>query len=334
MRGSDLASMPGPSSITRITGEPSSRSTRTSDRTVLRGERDGVLDQLLQDAAGGQAVQAGHGRSRRRLDADALVAAGHLAGHVRDVGPLGQARLDRRLEALDEPGEVAGARDEAFQQLATRLLRRGAARQRLRHAEDHGHRRAELVAQAGDELVAAGRALQQRLLGDLELARAAALALQRLGQLLDDGRRELRRDDAAAGGGLPHGVEDLVAVGVLEHVARCSGHEHVADRALILQPGQGHDPQVRIERLEPARGLDAVHHGHPNVHQHDVGLGRGDQLQRLRTVARLPDHHEFVGVQERNEGVAEPGVVVHDQHADTLARGRGSPLHQHVSSVT
>ena len=129
-------------------------------------------------------------------------------------------------------------------------------------------------------------------------------------------------------------LQDLVAVGVLEHVARRSGDEHVADRALILEPGERHDPEVRIERLEPAGRLDAVHHGHPHVHQHDVGLGRGDQLQRLGAVARLPHHHELVGVEERDEGVAEPRVVVHDQHADTLARGRRSPLHQHASSVT
>ena len=127
----------------------------------------------------------------RRLDVDALVAAGHLARHVGDVGPLGQARLDRRLEPLHEPGQVARPDDEAFQQLSARLLRSGATGERLRHAEDHGHRGAELVAQAGDELVAAGGPFEQGLLRDLELTRAAALALQRLGQLLDDGRREL-----------------------------------------------------------------------------------------------------------------------------------------------
>ena len=88
------------------TAEPSSSSTRMS-AGHLRGELDGVLDEFLQDAAGGQAVQAGHDGSGRRLDVDALVAAGHLSSHVGDVCPLGQARLDRRLEPLDEPGEVA-----------------------------------------------------------------------------------------------------------------------------------------------------------------------------------------------------------------------------------
>ena len=64
------------------------------------------------------------------------------------------------------------------------------------------------------------------------------------------------------------------------------------------------------------------------------GLVERDQLQRLGAVARLPDHRELVGVEQRDERLAEAGVVVDDQHADTLTRGRRSPLHQHGSSVT
>ncbi len=56
------------------------------------------------------------------------------------------------------------------------------------------------------------------------------------------------RDHAAARGRLPHGVQDLVAVAVLQHVARCAGHQHLAYRPLVLGASEGHD----AERREPA----------------------------------------------------------------------------------
>ena len=193
--------------LRRSRGSPRSppRARRGRARAVLRGERDGVLDELLQDAAGGQAVQAGHGRSRsapRRGCARWPPATSRATSvtSAHSVRPASTAASNRWTSRARSPARD----DEAFQQLSARLLRRGAAGERLRHAEDHGHRGAELVAQAGDELVAAGGPLEQGLLRDLELTRAAALALERLGQLLDDGRRELRRDDAAAGR-RPHG---------------------------------------------------------------------------------------------------------------------------------
>ena len=86
-----------------------------------------------------------------------------------------------------------------------------------------------------------------------------------------------------------------------------------------------------IAVLQAPGRLDAVHHRHPHVHQHDVGLGCGDELQRLGAVARLADDHELVGVQQRDQGVAEARVVVHDQDrtgATSLAgrRIRGKSL--------
>ena len=180
----------------------------------------------------------------------------------------------------------------------------------------------------------ARRALQQCLLCDLELPGAPAFPFERLGQLLDDGRRELGRDDAASGRGFPHGVQDLVAVRILQDVAGGARHQHVPDRALVLQAGQRHDPDVGVQLLEPPGRLDPVHRGHPDVHEHHVGSGRDEELQGLGPVARLAHDHELVGVQERDQRVAEPRVVVYHEHADTLARGRRSPLHQHVTSVT
>ena len=65
------------------------------------------------------------------------------------------------------------------------LGRELAALHRLGDPEDHRDRRAELVADAADQLLAVRGALEQRFLGHLELAGPASLAIERVGQLLD-----------------------------------------------------------------------------------------------------------------------------------------------------
>ena len=195
---SDLASMPGPSSITRITGDPSSMIARGSRTGRSSGENARAFStSSSRIRQRGQAVQAGHGRASRaprrgRGRCGRRPRERRPSTSAHSVSPASTAASNRWTSRA----RSFGADDQPFQELLARLLRRGAAGQRLRHAEDHRDRRAELVAQAGHELVAAGRALQERLLCDLELAGAAALTLEGLGQLLDDGRCQLRRDDA------------------------------------------------------------------------------------------------------------------------------------------
>jgi len=46
---------------------------------------------------------------------------------------------------------------------------------------------------------------------------------------------------------------------------------------------------VAADRVILAGGLDAVHAGHPDVHQHDVGMMPPGLLDRLRAGAGLAD---------------------------------------------
>ena len=63
---------------------------------------------------------------------------------------------------------------------------------------------------------------------------------------------------------------------------------------------------------DPAGGLQAVHLGHPDVHQDHVGPGAPDRLDRLGAVGRLGDHVDAVGGEDHPEAGADQGLVVGD----------------------
>ena len=66
---------------------------------------------------------------------------------------------------------------------------------------------------------------------------------------------------------------------------------------------------------EPGR-LDAVEHGHGDVHQHHVGLQLLGQAGRLVAVARLADHLEALVLHGAAQALAQHGVVVGQQQPD------------------
>jgi hypothetical protein len=188
----------------------------------------------------------------------------------------------------------------------------------------------------GDELLPPGRALHECGLRGLEILDPATLPLQRLGQLLDHARGHLGGQERPSLGGPGDGGQDLVAVGVLQDVARGPGDEHAADDLLVLVARERDDPEVGEVRLEQTRGLDAVHRGHPDVHQDHVGRERTHEREGLRARARLAHHLEVAGLEEGQEGFAEAGVVVHDENPDrpTVPDRAGKDRRFHVRQVS
>ena len=90
--------------------------------------------------------------------------------------------------------------------------------------------------------------------------------------------------------------------------------------------------RARDGRLETPGGLDAVHLGHPDVHQHHVGRQCPDQVDRLRTGGGLPDDLEVPAVEQGGQRFAEPVVVVHDDESVVAVHGRtgGAPDRLHA----
>jgi hypothetical protein len=93
-------------------------------------------------------------------------------------------------------------------------------------------------------------------------------------------------------------VKDVIPVRILQHVAGGAGHEHLAHDRLILVPRQRDHAQRGVPLLEQARRLDAVHLGHAHVHEHDVRLQLGDEIERPASRLRLADHGEVPRVEQ------------------------------------
>ena len=231
--------------------------------------------------------------------------------------------FDHGLEPLDQSSQPFGALDEHLQRLVQLGRRHLSALHRLGDAEDHGDRRAQLVADAPDQLLAVGGALQQGFLRELQLAGAAAFAVQRIGHLLDHHGGDLGGEHRATAHGLAHGVHDRVGVGALQDVSGGARNEHVADRALLLHAAERDHADVGSRGLQTACRLDPVHVGHPDVHQHDIGGKPPDELDRLFARACLADHFEVFAAQQEHQRLAEAVVVVDDEHADALGGAEG-----------
>ena len=141
------ASMPARSSITRTSGEPSSMSTRTRTGAIVRGEREGVLDQLLQDPAGGRRFRLAMAGPRRVLRPERGRCASATSRATPSRRPIrsGPPRRRPRTAATSRARPSARATRRLVQLLTASS---GASlRERLGHAEDHRHRRPQLVTQ-------------------------------------------------------------------------------------------------------------------------------------------------------------------------------------------
>ena len=122
-------------------------------------------------------------------------------------------------------------------------------------------------------------------------------------------------------------MDDLVTLGILEHIARSASHQHLAYRSLLLESGERHDLERGMQGFQAARGLDAVHLWHPDVHQHDVGRQLVDELDRLDAVRGLADDLEVFAAQQGGERTTEAVVVVHDEDTHATGQGKGARGH-------
>ena len=124
----------------------------------------------------------------------------------------------------------------------------------------------------------------------------------------------------------------MLVRGLLEHVARPAGLDHLEQVGLAGVHGQHEHGQVGALRLEPAQGLQPAQPGHADVQDDDVdaaGVGQGRHpLHGLEAVCRLADHHQVrLGVDQQAQARAQHGVVVgqEDPHPRPGRPGGRSP---------
>jgi hypothetical protein len=100
-----------------------------------------------------------------------------------------------------------------------------------------------------------------------------------------------RRDQGVAVGCGPDAEQELLRAGVLQQESGGAGAQRVEDVFVDVEGGEHHH-LGQAERDDPPGRLEAVHPGHPDVHEHDVRPRPGHLADRRDPVLGLADHFE------------------------------------------
>jgi hypothetical protein len=91
-------------------------------------------------------------------------------------------------------------------------------------------------------------------------------------EAFDESPGDRRCEQGVAGFDQPHRGDEVFGGDVLEQKATGTGGEGVVDVAVEVERGQ-HEHAAGVGLLQDAAGgFQAVHVGHADVHEHDVGL--------------------------------------------------------------
>src|SRR5437763_4698277 len=134
------------------------------------------------------------------------------------------------------------------------------------------------------------------------------------GELREQLRGHGRRDPGLPRPHRADGVGDLFDRDLLEEVAGGARLDGLVEVGFLVGHREHEDLHVGELLADLLGGLDPRATGHPDVHQHDVGLEAPGPLHGLGAVAGLP-HHLDVGLagEDHLEPTAEQGVVVNDE---------------------
>ncbi len=115
---------------------------------------------------------------------------------------------------------------------------------------------------------------------------------------------------------LAYSGDQLLGPRVLEQVAQRAGADGRKDLVVAAKARQHQDASVWLGGHDVPGGLQPVHAGHDNVHQHHVGLQVLDRGDGLVPVACLAGHLDaWLGGEQGRDAPADDGVIVHHQDA-------------------
>ena len=134
------------------------------------------------------------------------------------------------------------------------------------------------------------------------------------GELLDETAGDAGRDQRVARRDHADRGQDVLQRHVLDQEAARAGPQRGVHVIVIVERGEHDDPGrpgPGAPRRDHLGGLDAVHAGHPDVHDHHVGPGLPGELDRLGAGAGLADDVEVRAVgDEHAQARADQRLVV------------------------
>ncbi|GGT81445.1 hypothetical protein GCM10010244_02090 [Streptomyces coeruleorubidus] len=142
------------------------------------------------------------------------------------------------------------------------------------------------------------------------------------GKTLHEAAGDGGREESVAGTDRADGRGQMLWRDVLEEEAAGPGGQCRVDVPVEVEGGQDDDAGgVGGAGEDAAGGLQAVHLGHPDVHQHDVGTCAAGRFDRFGSVGRLGDDVDAVGAEDQSESGADQGLVVGEEHTQRLGHG-------------
>lgn len=110
------------------------------------------------------------------------------------------------------------------------------------------------------------------------------------------------------------GVLEFCGGGVLEQVAVGAAFQGLHDQGRVGVHRQDQHLALRVERLEPAQGVEAAGVFHRQVQQDDVRMQPFDHFQQERAVIRFTDHRVSGNVHDQGTHASpDERVVIHQE---------------------
>ena len=135
-----------------------------------------------------------------------------------------------------------------------------------------------------------------------------------LPQPLEDGARDLVRQQALAPSDRPDGAQERVSLDLLQDVPGRPRQDRCEHGLVVGERGQHEHAGAGQQAPDLARRFDAAPVDEPDVHDHHIGarpLGFGD---RVADRSSLRDHPQVLGGGEQLHEAAPDDLVVVDQH--------------------
>jgi hypothetical protein len=111
------------------------------------------------------------------------------------------------------------------------------------------------------------------------------------------------------------GAGDLLGAGVLGQIAAGARTQRGEDGLVVAVRGEHDNLHLGQVRADATGGLEAVHIGHAQIHEDDVGTVLGGQCNGFRAVAGGADQLDTGQVaQDHGEPVPDDGLVISDEH--------------------
>ena len=141
-------------------------------------------------------------------------------------------------------------------------------------------------------------------------------------ETLDQAAREHRRDQGVAMRRGPDAEQELFRTRVLQQETSGTGAQRVENVLTDVEGSEHHHPgRVRAERDDPPGRLEAIHPGHPDIHEYDVRARPGHLANRRDPVLGLADHLKVgLSLDEHADTGAHQRLVIGDQDPDRHER--------------